>query len=468
MDPLEKEQTEPVHWNKQDNDQAWRDPAMWSVVPFTPKETITPPPGNWRENERITVTAWRDPDDPTQRMKLSSIPTGLRPPFWDFAFAPVFLQSLLHVSFFRYLLMSYRPVPDAWGSPLSYWRGAGEAIPIRTFHPTEDPSQGAFTLEPRISSTDHPNSSFPYASHNPFHPSNGPSEPETSKYAMKALSKSERVMAELQKLSAFMLLTKRRYANVSHLTQALNDQVMSSSWGQYSDRSVEEFLDALFQCLEECYANGKPAVETRFRDLLRLRAQVRYPYEPDLEEVNYLSLGYNEYMTTFYDCLDPLVYENHEKPNKDADTCSVNSDSSSEPEIPHRYRLTTFHEIPPLLFVTLENRSLNDSLSSSDRPLYTVDKTIYMDRYLHKNRDIALSIHQQIESYKKEIGDIKKEMEMLRSTEIKDELKYDKRKLLSDTLGYFESLPTSDESDPTLTERVQLICKRHTTSDRVS
>jgi hypothetical protein len=41
----------------------------------------------------------------------------------------VILQALYHVTAFRHAVLSFRPVPYAWGSPKNYWKGYGEPVP---------------------------------------------------------------------------------------------------------------------------------------------------------------------------------------------------------------------------------------------------------------------------------------------------------------------------------------------------
>lgn len=56
-------------------------------------------------------------------------PVGLRPPAYSFPYAPIILQTLYHIHAFQHAILSYRPSPDSWGSPMNYWKGNGEQIP---------------------------------------------------------------------------------------------------------------------------------------------------------------------------------------------------------------------------------------------------------------------------------------------------------------------------------------------------
>lgn len=63
-------------------------------------------------------------------LKLSIYrPIGLRPPSYNFAYSPVILQALFHITAFQQAVLSFRPVPYAWGAPKNYWKGFGEPVP---------------------------------------------------------------------------------------------------------------------------------------------------------------------------------------------------------------------------------------------------------------------------------------------------------------------------------------------------
>lgn len=56
-------------------------------------------------------------------------PIGLRPPSYNFAYSPILVQALFHVTAFQEAILSFRPTPYAWGAPKNYWKGFGEPVP---------------------------------------------------------------------------------------------------------------------------------------------------------------------------------------------------------------------------------------------------------------------------------------------------------------------------------------------------
>ncbi|KAG1068361.1 hypothetical protein G6F42_026385 [Rhizopus arrhizus] len=76
-----------------------------------------------------SLTWWKDPEDPSERMALDDLPIGLRPPSYNFAYSPIVVQALFHVTAFQEAVLSFRPTPYAWGAPKNYWKGFGEPVP---------------------------------------------------------------------------------------------------------------------------------------------------------------------------------------------------------------------------------------------------------------------------------------------------------------------------------------------------
>lgn len=115
-------------------------------------------------------------------------------------------------------------------------------------------------------------------------------------------------------------------------------------------------------------------------------------------------------MRSFHGCLGPLVYESYATQNDDSD--SVNSNSSTEST---RFKMTTFETVPPIMIVTLEDRSEGASESKTatrgeQKSEFKVEKTIYMDRYLLENKDKALQGYQEIEGWRSKAKQARKEM----------------------------------------------------------
>ncbi|KAI8084897.1 uncharacterized protein BX664DRAFT_174749 [Halteromyces radiatus] len=114
---MEQEQKRAVlikdYQNQGKSSDVTRDNASWSVVPFTANSSLT-----W----------WRDPDAPSDRAAIDNIPIGLRPPSYHFAYAPIIIQALFHITLFRSAILSYRPTPQTWGNSTNYWKGFGEPV----------------------------------------------------------------------------------------------------------------------------------------------------------------------------------------------------------------------------------------------------------------------------------------------------------------------------------------------------
>lgn len=153
--------------------------------------------------------------------------------------------------------------------------------------------------------------------------------------------------------------------------------------------------------------------------LFRLRAQIEYGDDTDHEEIFYLTLGSYRRQKSFHECLAPLVYESsypQENDEDDDDDDDGVSDTSSETA---QIKMTTFERVPPILLISFDGNDdeQNRMISAEDR--YTVEKTLYMDRYLLENRDKALAGYQQVENWRNEIrrarSELKNKMHSCRS-----------------------------------------------------
>jgi hypothetical protein len=123
--------------------------------------------------QSFTSTFFLDPTDPNERMRTPEKPVTLRPIF-PHNFAGDYFQALFHIQAFRYSLLSFRPTPKSWGPVEEYWKG-------------QDFS----------SSTSH---------HKNFE------EQQKS---------SDNVMYEMQKLFAFLELSRRQYGCANLLYEAI-------------------------------------------------------------------------------------------------------------------------------------------------------------------------------------------------------------------------------------------------------
>lgn len=121
--------------------------------------------------------------------------------------------------------------------------------------------------------------------------------------------------------------------------------------------------------------------------------------EVEIEDIYYLNLGINTGMSSFHDCLDPLVYESYAATDNDDDDLGSNvSDDEAT------YKLTTFTQVPPILLVTLENRRDYAAMTRTRKDsTFTVDKVIYMDRYLNENKAVVLDKYRQADQWKQDI-----------------------------------------------------------------
>lgn len=172
--------------------------------------------------------------------------------------------------------------------------------------------------------------------------------------------------------------------------------------------------------------------------LFLLKARIEYGDDYDNEEVYYLTISLDKTMNSFYGCLDPLVYESYDMDDSSADpTISDDEDEAS-------YKFTTFKQIPPILLIVLENRTAPKKSSFE----YTIDTTIYMDRYMLKKKEVSLAGFQEMEACRKEIAKSRMEMEKLKGGG-SGPAAIDKRDLLVQTLNYFENKEQDDEPSAT-------------------
>lgn len=179
--------------------------------------------------------------------------------------------------------------------------------------------------------------------------------------------------------------------------------------------------------------------------LFQLQAEVCSGDEVDIEEVYYLNLSIDATTKTFYDCLDPLIYESFQD---DSTTIhpddEIISNASDENEV-LPYKFTTFTQVPPLLFMTLEDRrDFKTIKNAANKKTYTVEKTIYLDRYLNTNKSISLQKYQQADELRKEIRRTQYELQKIQHSD------YDlnKHQLLDTTITYFNNKIKTAEDIP--------------------
>lgn len=189
-------------------------------------------------------------------------------------------------------------------------------------------------------------------------------------------------------------------------------------------------------------------VYSSFSRLFFLQAQVDNGIEVDIEDIYYLSLGINTPNSSFYDCLDPLVYESY--PSNPEDEEDIGSQVSDEDST---YKLTTFIKVPPILLVTLEDRRENLQLGTKKETGFKVDKVIYMDRYLFENKALVLDKCRLADQWKQDIRSTQAEMDSLEwdGTSTKHDPSLGKCELLEATTKYLDSqvnaLEWTDENE---------------------
>ncbi|GAN01846.1 hypothetical protein MAM1_0012c01281 [Mucor ambiguus] len=490
-------ENEPVQLDKSASHTHY-DSSKWSVVPFKESETI---PSNMHTTTTTTsstqlmnefsLTWWKDPEDPSERMALDDLPIGLRPPSYNFAYSPILVQALFHVTAFQETVLSFRPTPYAWGAPKNYWKGFGEPVPgyimrevvtkRQVTKPAVAPDTMTTTLPPspqhapeavdeNLISLDSPqdkmatltiddkeedqddkiiindgsedsessiNEETAESDLPPLIVESTPMEEETVEFVdhveneVQLMPKCLEALAELQKLFAFLGNTSRLYGNVSHYVRALNTKLTSRGW-EFSDQTFEAFLDMMINGLVEADEQSDKAADTPFvpifRSLFLLKARIEYGDDYDNEEVYYLTISLDKTMNSFHGCLDPLVYESYDMDDSSADpTISDDEDKAS-------YKLTTFKQIPPILLIVLENRAAPKKSSFK----YTIDTTIYMDRYMLEKKEVSLPGFQEMEACRKEIAKSRLKIDKLKGSG-SGPTAIDKRDILIQTLSYFEN-----------------------------
>ena len=82
------------------------------------------------------------------------------------------------------------------------------------------------------------------------------------------------------------------------------------------------------------------------------------------------------------------------------------------------FKLTTFERVPPILLVTLEDKTLKSSRAGSNNNKYRVDKTLYLDRYLLENREKILATHKQAQEWQDEMKQAKERIAKLKNSNV--------------------------------------------------
>ncbi|CAO3630898.1 unnamed protein product [Cunninghamella echinulata] len=413
------------------------DSALWSVVPFVEKPEVVEQKVEEHDQglTKANLTWWTDPENPLDRATVNNKPVGLRPPSYNFAYSPIVIQALFHVSLFRFAVLSFRPLPYDWGPTRNYWKGFGESVSGHIIKHNDNDTMDEITMQMKNTViNDNDNGNVQTASGNV-------TGNETEFVTM---SKDQLALAELQKLFTFLSYSKRMYGSISHFIRVFNSgaAISSSSW-KMDDKNIDEFLDLFFRGLisadqsNEFMKNNEDLKELlSFHDLFQLQAEVCSGDEVDIEEVYYLNLSIDATTKTFYDCLDPLIYESFQD---DSTTIhpddEIISNASDENEV-LPYKFTTFTRVPPLLFITLEDRrDFKTIKNAANKRTYTAEKTIYLDRYLNTNKSISLQKYQQADELRKEIRRTQYELQKMQHSDHD----LNKHQLLDTTITYFNN-----------------------------
>lgn len=165
-----------------------------------------------------------------------------------------------------------------------------------------------------------------------------------------------------------------------------------------------------------------------------LKAKIEYGNDYDEEEVYNLTISIDKNMDSFHNCLDPLVYESYEMDETDAVSESSDEEADS-------FKFTTFKQIPPILNIIIENRTAPKKTNLQ----YSIDRKVYMDRYMIEKKEKALTGFKLMDACRKEIMKSKQEIEKLQGDGSNTDGKHDQRILLTKTLAYFEQKGQTEE-----------------------
>ncbi|KAI9255954.1 hypothetical protein EDC94DRAFT_523891 [Helicostylum pulchrum] len=231
------------------------DSSSWSVIPFKEPEPLihTAIKKTTLSTDESSLTWWKDPEDPSDRIALDDLPIGLRPPSYNFAYSPVILQALFHVTAFQHAVLSFRPTSHSWGTPSNYWKGFGDAVPGYVMRevltkPTTEENLISFDDSPAQSSSDEINETI---NENIVQEDLPPRIVETTIPAketvefvdvvdneLQLMPKCLSALAEMQKLFAFLGNSKRLYGSTSHYVRALNTKSRANNW-EFNDKTFE-------------------------------------------------------------------------------------------------------------------------------------------------------------------------------------------------------------------------------------
>lgn len=129
--------------------------------------------------------------------------------------------------------------------------------------------------------------------------------------------------------------------------------------------------------------------------------------ETEQETAFFLVISPDESTYDFHGCLRPLIYEDNYDSDSDMDIGRVDDEKADGDVGSNTCKITSFTKVPPILHIFLEDPnqySIGVHTAAGGRHnRYKVEKTIFMDRYLHSNRDKVLKINQEIRNAKAKV-----------------------------------------------------------------
>jgi hypothetical protein len=136
--------------------------------------------------------------------------------------------------------------------------------------------------------------------------------------------------------------------------------------------------------------------------------------EIEQETAFFLVISPDETTFDFHGCLRPLIYEDNYDSDSDMDKGHADDQNTDCDARSKTCKITSFTKVPPILHIFLEDPnqySIGVQTAAGGRHnRYKVEKNIYMDRYLHANRDKVLKINQEIRNAKAKVTRAKEKL----------------------------------------------------------
>ncbi|CAG8505243.1 875_t:CDS:10 [Paraglomus occultum] len=303
-------------------------------------------------NKRRWSSTWDDPENPVDRARVDDTPLGLRP-IERLYFPTSVIQALFHVPVLRLAVLAFRPTREDWGDTTDYWRGMSSRLSGLGYEPADHQEIG------------------------------------------KRRREYLRFMHELQKLFAFLQLSKRSYGSGLHVYEALkfddSNYVTSdlvSSGSDFIGKILEKMVDAsrYQQPLEEesdIPEECKPFI-LPFSTLLKSCAtetgwaneEMYYGDLQTRECTNMISFFFWFWQNSIYAALDSVMFQGHKK--------------------------VAFINLTKVMFINIKRSNSGYSSYGWNDP-FQIHKTLYMDRYMIHNRAEVETILESVEQLKRNL-----------------------------------------------------------------